>query len=98
MRGEILALTVGDALLPVFDMLARAIAVRFEVEPNRVKAALETCEGKLVPSFGVPADVLAKANVSEDEAREFMRNVWAMARPLVQRTVRGTRERWHEFG
>lgn len=98
MRGGILAFTTGDALVPVFSMLARAVASRFNTEPSRIKAGLEVREGKLMPSFGVPADALAEVGVSEDEAREIMRQAWAMARPLVRRSLLNARGRWHELG
>lgn len=93
-----MALTTGDALVPVFSMLARAIASRFKTDPSLIKAGLEVREGKLMPSFGVPASALEKSGVAEDEAREIMRQAWTMARPLVQRSLLSVRGRWHELG
>lgn len=98
MRGGIVSLTTGDALVPVFNMLARALAGRFRVDPRRIDATLEVKEGRLVPRFGVPEDALEKAGVSEDEARAVMRQAWAMARPVVRQALMRVRERWHECG
>ena len=97
MRGEILAVTTGDALVPMFSILARALAAKFECEPTSVQVGLRLHDGRLMPSFGVSEDAVAKTGMSEEQAREFIRHAWQLSRPSVQHVVRRVRERWHEF-
>lgn len=97
MRGEILAVTTGDALVPVFSILARALASRFGCKPTEVQVGLQVHEGRLMPAFGVPEEAVAKAGVTEDKAREIMRHAWGLSRPSVQRVLRQVRGQWHEL-
>lgn len=95
MTGEILTLTIEDAVQPVMDFARKTLARMLAVEVEDVIAEVERSEGRMIPHFAVNRE---KVQATDEQIGEDLRTTWNACRPRAAYLIARAREQWHGLG